>query len=38
MVVTACPLCKLNLTAAAQKTKSSIKVSDINELIVSTAC
>ena len=38
MVVTACPLCKLNLTAAAQKAKSSIKVSDINELIVTTAC
>jgi len=38
MVVTACPLCKMNLTAAAQKTKSPMKVSDINELIVTTAC
>jgi heterodisulfide reductase subunit D len=33
-VVTACPLCKVNLTKAAQRMKSQMKIADINELIV----
>ncbi len=33
-VVTACPLCKVNLANAAQKMNSQMKIADINELVV----
>ena len=33
-VVTACPLCKVNLVNAAQKMNSQMKIADINELVV----
>ena len=35
-VVSACPLCKVNLTKAAKEMGSPLNVIDINELIIKT--